>query len=387
MIEYIVKQFLVSGILLCLYYWAYSKRDQFHFNRIFILVTLLFSAVVPLISINAFPTYHTLSAPAPVRVGSTIVETYTSFWSFGLVYFSIALVLVLVMIFRYISTYYLMRRNHQLSQEGKYSGSPMSFFNFIAVPDADDSIVLAHEQYHVMAGHSFDRLLMSLIQAVLWANPLLFLYKRFLVENHELAADEYSIKANKVNTLSYSEHLVKITEQNIYAANSALIINHFYSLSLKRIHMLDSKKSSSVVLKCLSLIAFIGLFCSMTLKSYTVTNFSEAPEAIFTDTLPDAKNLTFMDTTSVYNFHTNEKSIVILKSSSEDLEYYLNNIDYSGELINSVDTVSIVDYETYEETVTIFKREYPVEIVDLLKITNFADREHVIESAMKAMKK
>lgn len=383
-----IKHLLISGILILVYHFVHRKRDQLQFNRFFIIIALLFSAIVPLIEINAFPIYKTISIQAiSPKLSSGITQVASPTWSIEMVFWSISALFLLFSVFRIAFTYRSMARKHHLSQSRQYNGSPMSFFHFIAIPNSNDSIVVAHEQYHVLAGHSIDRILITFYQAILWANPLLFLYKRYLIENHELAADQYSMKVNSIDQISYSEHLVEITKQNIALPNSLPIPNHYYSLILNRIQMLHSKKSSSTILKFLSVAAFIGLFCSFTLKSYTVTSLDNTIENETIDTLPNLKNMITTDTVTVFDPKTMTESVKIVKNYPPGLNSYINSINYSGNMTSLKDTIYTLDYDTYEEKVSIVKWEYPVEITELLQQSDYNDWELIIDMAKKAMKK
>jgi hypothetical protein len=95
------------------------------------------------------------------------------------------------------------------------SSLPFSFFNQIFIPNQvldtpDFEKVIAHEQQHVRQKHSYDRLLIDFILALLWINPFIYLFKKWLVEVHEFEADA-AIIAIDSNKLQYQMTLLELS--------------------------------------------------------------------------------------------------------------------------------------------------------------------------------
>ena len=389
MTKYLITQFTLSALLLVMYHFAYRSRAQYNFNRGFLITSLLFSIVIPFIEIDAFPVYQTLSIPIASVTSSTpvMVEQVRENISAEWIYFSIVIGLLVYTLLQVVRTFTSMKKAHSSSLNGDYSGKPMSFLHLMAVPDKADKIVVAHEQYHVMAGHSWDRILFSILHAFLWINPLLFMYKRWLIENHEIAADAYSIRVNDMDTISYSEHLVQVTKRNIILPANFALPNHYYSLILNPIQMLDSKKHPSFLANILGLLLFIMLFCSFTLKTYTVTPINQSKISLESDTIPPLKSLIETDTVLVFNTKSKKEYKTIVKAPSSTLEDYLKTLKYSGNMVTRTDTITTFNYDTYEETVRIVKVDYPIEIENLLKKMPYDDHDVIIKMAKELMPK
>ncbi|MBF9223886.1 TonB family protein [Hymenobacter ruricola] len=64
----------------------------------------------------------------------------------------------------------------------------------LALSPAEAAQVLRHELAHVRQGHTYDRLLLELLQAVLWFNPFVHLCGRALALTHEFLADEAALR-------------------------------------------------------------------------------------------------------------------------------------------------------------------------------------------------
>ena len=121
--------------------------------------------------------------------------------------------------------------------------------------------ILAHEAIHSKEKHSLDVLVSQLVCAVFWFNPIVWFYKKAIVQNLEYIADQKAINQLK-DKKSYQMALLKVVSHQ----NCLPITNNFYqSLIKKRIVMLNKKQSHksnswkySLVLPFL--IGFIFLF-------------------------------------------------------------------------------------------------------------------------------
>ena len=69
---------------------------------------------------------------------------------------------------------------------------------------AEAQQVLSHELAHVRQGHTYDRLLLELLQAALWFNPFVHLCGRALALTHEFLADEAALDLETVAAPAFS---------------------------------------------------------------------------------------------------------------------------------------------------------------------------------------
>lgn len=124
---------------------------------------------------------------------------------------------------------------HLINTYGKYSTA--SFFNYILWDNSqllsfdEKSLILKHEQIHVNQKHSWDIILIEFILIIFWVNPIVWLIKSNVLENHEYLADSSSHHTID----AYSSLLAKqsLQQQGIH-------ITHAYGSSsiFKRIKML-----------------------------------------------------------------------------------------------------------------------------------------------------
>lgn len=120
-----------------------------------------------------------------------------------------------------------------------------SFYQWIVVPEnklscPDLEMILAHENVHLNQKHTLDLILIELVSAVFWFNPLLKTLQKDINTNLEFIVDEKMV-AN-FEPISYQKRL--ITEQS---SNSLTYINAFNSKDLKkRIIQLNTQKSKNM---------------------------------------------------------------------------------------------------------------------------------------------
>lgn len=141
----------------------------------------------------------------------------------------------------------------------------------------------------------------------------------------------------------------------------------------------NRKLTSGLALAALPLMAV--LFCAFTFKTYPVLQVDMTSNL---DTIP--KNLIAIDTVTVFDTDTYEETTTIV-TNTEVLKEYLSHLKYSGKTMSRKDTMVVFDYDKYEETVTVYDRSYPVEIDDLLMQMDWNLYDIIIDLAMKEMKR
>lgn len=274
MIPYIIKTILCSGLLIVFYHLILEKEKIYKFNRGFLLFAVLFSFIIPLVSIKV--------APLPAQIAETVYQS-TSFE-----YETVAmqplqnsdsgatLTHLLLITYGLVSAYLLIRYlinvfslilkvkrsraiNHSdarliLSEDRIV---PYSFLRFIFIYKEDftagkiESEILSHELTHVKQKHSYDILFIEFLLVFAWINPVLFLYRRAMQLNHEFLADESVIKEFK-ESASYQLLLIN---KALQPERLQLSSQFNYLLTKKRIIMMSKKGSlRAALLKQIALI-------------------------------------------------------------------------------------------------------------------------------------
>ena len=173
---------------------------------------------------------------------------------------------------------------------------PFSFFKYVFLHQSfleDDNLkdIITHELKHIDDLHTLDILLTEVIAILFWWNPLVYLYKREIKQNHEFIADAY---ASQNSTLkNYGQILLGQSSSGI---ELALTHQFFNSHLKKRITMLYTTKSARykmskylVVLPCLFFFAL--LFSSNTLVG-DIDSLSELEQETVLDTIPASQTET-----------------------------------------------------------------------------------------------
>ena len=122
--------------------------------------------------------------------------------------------------------------------------APCSWMRHIVISEHDyrhhRHEILLHEKGHVRSLHSWDILLLTLVQTIQWYNPFAYMLGASLRDVHEYEADDYVLRQG-VTASEYQTLLLKTAVGNsVYAfANN---FNH--SLIKNRIVMMKNKKSN-----------------------------------------------------------------------------------------------------------------------------------------------
>ena len=156
--------------------------------------------------------------------------------------------------------------------------APFSWLRNIVISEADHKEngreIILHEKAHILYHHSADILLLTLVEAVQWWNPFVYLLGMYLRDVHEYEADDYVLRQG-ISCHSYSELVIR----KAVGANSYTFANNFnHSLTKKRISMMlktNSKRSRrSRVLYVLPMIA-LALSAFATPEFKTASNLIE----------------------------------------------------------------------------------------------------------------
>ena len=266
-----VNYLLESGISLSLFalvYFLFLRRETFfNVNRWFLLVSVGFSALLPLLHIPFYTPQATMLQEVTVTPYINLLSSVTvygatlsleaerfvlSYSLFGYLYLMGVVFLSGKLILQFYQIIRLVYQN-QVVPEGKIKLvildrglSPFSFLNYIFVSKNLQSTpgwekMLEHEKQHIRQGHTFDVLVLEFIAVFQWFNPFFWMFRRALRENHEFLADQAVISHGTAPSW-YKQILI-----NQYVGDQIVLTNNFnYSLVKKRIQMISKIKSSKI---------------------------------------------------------------------------------------------------------------------------------------------
>jgi beta-lactamase regulating signal transducer with metallopeptidase domain len=280
-----IQYILISAVCLSFSYLTYRlflrKETQFNYLRLFLTGSLLLSLLLPLLSVRVdytsfFKKNVTVNHEiAVLTTGNSPTYTYApekSFFAahislFTDIYFIITIILLtriliqLANLLRLFAVSGKRKRGRNIILTSTYIKSPFSFFRFIFIPlemsDNDETEgIITHESIHASQYHSLDNMLIELIAAVMWFNPLVWMMKGSLHLVHEYLADEGALDTG-IDRLRYQTLLLNnVAEESLVCLSSGL--NH--SLIKKRmIMMTKSKNNQGKKLKILTLIPLSAL--------------------------------------------------------------------------------------------------------------------------------
>lgn len=120
-----------------------------------------------------------------------------------------------------------------------------SWMRHIAISQEDyeryGNEIILHEEGHITNRHSWDMLLLTLVETLQWFNPFVHMLANDLKDTHEYEADEYVIKRN-YDIRAYQMTIIK---KAVDRASYTLVNSFNHSNNLKkRITMMLKKKSN-----------------------------------------------------------------------------------------------------------------------------------------------
>ncbi len=314
---YLLKSALFLAGFYTIYFLFLSRDTQYSRNRAFILLSVIFSFLLPVISLNIKENSTVayigkklseiiVSTESPRlteagRIESTAdintlqVKIYLS----GVIFFGLKFITdaatLLVLIARKSD------RKKRVIRFRRFNTPGFSAFGYIFIKstlsDRDADEIIKHEQAHLNRFHFFDILLIEITKAIQWFNPFVYLFNKSLRAVHEYQADSDCINSGMGVTGYRNLMMNTLLNTRIFVTS-----NSFSNPSLirKRMLMMTKKRSAEtsnlkIVLAVPLAIALIILIsaCEKQLKvksqvpENVVSNkFQENPVEINTSPLP-----------------------------------------------------------------------------------------------------
>ena len=270
---YSIKSAIVLTLLYLPYMLMLRRESFFRFNRMVLLSILLLSLVLPLCNIPWMSLDHQpvvqaaqlqmLEMGIPVHVlpevqvlaegaASQGTSRFSVFFLVSLIYIIGMVALLMMRLWQVARLQFGLRQGvlwHNDEQGVRiycHSGdvAPFSWMRNIVINEKDydeaGREIVLHEMGHIQGRHSWDVVLLTLVQMLQWWNPLCYVLGISLRDVHEYEADNYVLQQG-VSAQGYQLLLIrKAVGSGSYAfANS---FNH--SLTKKRITMMKKIKSN-----------------------------------------------------------------------------------------------------------------------------------------------
>ncbi|MCD7970895.1 MAG: M56 family metallopeptidase [Alistipes sp.] len=266
MTAFLIKSNLAIAGIYILYRLLLWNENSPTLKRFFLLAGLAISLSLPFIHIRVAPVQRVTDNL------TTVIERVTPSIDTGIINLTGAgsdvtgpfknwllwlyLIPIIIMLARYITNITrLIRTGSRLRQEVcpgyniavmQESVAPFSFWKTIYVSNNDyldgylNTDILRHELVHIRRKHTIDVLTIEMLQCLFWFNPLVWLYKKAIRENHEYEADLDVLRSGSP-TGDYMQLLLN----NIFRNNNPYMASRFnYSSVKKRFVMMTKERSA-----------------------------------------------------------------------------------------------------------------------------------------------
>ncbi|REG96471.1 M56 family metallopeptidase [Flavobacterium aquicola] len=288
MIDFIIKSSINLLALLLFYHLILEKEKMHQFNRFYLLFSIIFSFIVPFITIEVIDkSAETLVQTNTVMTGEatmvimpeTVNYTVIIIWSiYGLV--------TLLLLFRFMRN--ILKINSKIKSNTiiDYKNAklvlleektlPHTFWNSIFINETDyrnrkiEAELYTHELIHVNQKHTLDVLFIEILKMLFWFNPIFIFYKKAIQLNHEFLADEKVITI--YDNIPFYQNLLLVHVNTNPAFDITSNLN--YSITKKRFTMMTKSfsRTRAVLYKIALLPLFSGLIYFMCVQSVAQKN-------------------------------------------------------------------------------------------------------------------
>ncbi len=306
MLKWIIEPAISLGLFYLAYTFFLKKVAFFHANRVYLLTAIIFSLLLPHISFSPPVTIATYShiIPEVTVTGQNHVESPQAAGS-GL---AISKVLIITyLIFAAMFAIRLAIRLLRLSmltagkKPKKYNNArivslnsnqaPFSFLNYIFINEAlygeqEKQKIIEHELVHINQYHTFDLLLLELLTIIQWFNPVVWLYRRSILEIHEYLADEGVIK--KGTDISFYRSMLLNLQLGTEFMSPTCNFNK--SLTINRVRMMTTIKPAGwnriKFILLLPPLVFLAFMCTKNTEEISVLSDEHAIMRTADDPVP-----------------------------------------------------------------------------------------------------
>jgi len=273
---YFGKMILCSAVMFAYYLLFLKDRTFHHYNRFYLLSSVVISMILPLVKISYFTIetnknlYLLLSGLGnQPQTNNYDITIYSVFYTIiGVV--SVALLIKLILGILKINSIKKQFPNETIEgikfYQTNLNNAPFSFFRnlfwkkSIEINSPVGQQILKHEMVHIEQKHSWDKLLMQISKSVFWFNPVFYFINKEINLIHEYLADKKAVK--KSDTRAFAQMLL----ESHFSGSILPVTSPFLSSNLKkRLTMITKNKTKySYARKLFALpILFLMVFAYM----------------------------------------------------------------------------------------------------------------------------
>ena len=253
---YFGKLVITSAVLFGYYHLALRNRTFHHYNRFYLLGTVVISMLLPMLKVSYFTLevndsfYLLLNKIQNFNSTKTLNNDFSYFGAaaaiFGLIAF-VFLVRFFIGIFK-IQTF---KKNYPKEifegisfYQTNLENAPFSFFrnlfwkDSIVINSDLGRQILKREMVHIEQKHSLDKIFMEIVTVLFWFNPVFWFIKKEINLIHEYLADKKAVK--KSDTKAFAQMLLASHfSGNVIPGTSPLLSSNLK----KRLKMLKKPKT------------------------------------------------------------------------------------------------------------------------------------------------
>jgi beta-lactamase regulating signal transducer with metallopeptidase domain len=407
MIAFIIKSSMSLIILFGLYWFLLRKEKLFVFNRFFLVLSLVFSLVVPFISIPVnfksgpelekfiHPYIYAIPEvsssvkiiPGDKSISHPFVGKKPPIINISAILLVLYFAGVIIFLIRFLRNINIIVNRSKLSEKISYEGywivlnddkaGPCCFFRSIFLNREDylngriGKELLDHELEHVKQSHTIDIVLIELVKIFYWFNPVHILYDRAIRINHEYLADN-GVIGNKSDIKNYSDKLLDFLTGG---TSLPLTSGSYQSFTKMRLTMMMKSRSGRfkyiariAMILCMWMALFMILSFKVSDKPVSITRTS-GQEREFTQGVvrgivlkEDGKPLEGAEITTTGTLYTSSwvttgsDGRFVLKNVQADASLMIGCFGYKGQMRKtnpaSEMVINMVKDPEYRETIT-----------------------------------
>lgn len=275
---YLIEVIVCSGVLAALYSLLIERKVDFLFARLFLLFSVVLSAVIPIINI---PVWEATLVPqlteevvgqVSTEVVPSAMETVSGFNFMAILWavYGVGVALCVgSLVLQFVNVLRIRRGGAMTTFEGvnilrsQQNIASFSLFKTIYIgnntADTDLLTIVAHERSHIVHRHSVERVVMEIFKALLWWNPFVWIASRRLVEAHEFEADS-DVIGSGCDAKQYVTTLLK----HLFGYSPEIANGLHNSLTKKRLKMILKNNSGRyALLRKVAVIPVLGVLFTL----------------------------------------------------------------------------------------------------------------------------
>ena len=275
LIIYMVKAAVYLAAFYAVYILLLSKDTMYGRNRLFILLSLVSSLILPLITIgigrsinlavfskvlsDIFIDGNQVQAASSTDTGTNGIQVVYRIYLTGVVIFGLKLIIDFTELFLLILRNKC-RHSHIIRFQGiKTAGFSAFGYVFVNTRLSEEEVgeIIRHEQNHLDYRHSIDIIFIEIAKVFQWFNPFIYLFGRSLRAIHEYQAD-----AGCINTGIPVGNYQRLLLNQVFKSKIFTVTNSFSNPTLikKRMIMMTKKRSNALAnLKLLMVLPVIAI--------------------------------------------------------------------------------------------------------------------------------